>query len=342
MNNQWGRNGSGPAAGRGGAGGILFASVVCLALGGAAGYAAFRFTGDSAPSGEVEQRDRRIADLAKELDARVQAIDESGRKADALLKENATLKQQVDALENAASTPQASVSEAEYARLTQETIPSLKNELELARQRIADAEALKARAEEAVRDRERRLSLGADQIARLEKALDAARSDENAAQTAETERLEAEADTLRRQLSEAQAAAEKVRTGDLPALRAEIARKDKEIAALKAQNGVLTTRVAALEAASRAAQPSRPVDGAEKPVRDTAKPSEGRNPRNASLVARAMQDTPGLDRLNDTQRDRLERTLVSGECVTNALGGVFKRVPVLALRNLMRDLDSDC
>jgi hypothetical protein len=55
-----------------------------------------------------------------------------------------------------------------------------------------------------------------------------------------------------------------------------------------------------------------------------------------------MQDTPGLDRLNDTQRDRLERTLVSGECVTNALGGVFKRVPVLALRNLMRDLDSDC
>lgn len=312
-NNQWGRSGSGPAAGRSSAGGILFASLVCLALGGAAGYAAFRFTGNSVPSGEIEQRDRRIADLAKELDARVQEIDESGRKTEALLKENATLMQQVEALDNAASTRQTAVSETEYARLTQETIPGLKNELDLARQRIADAEA-------AVRERERRLSLGAEQIARLE----------------------AEADTLRRQLSETKAAAEKMRTGDLPALRAEIARKDREIATLTATNGALTTRIAALEVASRAAQPSRPVDGAEKPARDTAKPSEGRNPRNAALVARAMQDTPGLDRLNDTQRDRLERTLVSGECVTNALRGAFKRVPVLALRNLMRDLDSDC
>ena len=56
----------------------------------------------------------------------------------------------------------------------------------------------------------------------------------------------------------------------------------------------------------------------------------------------AMNDTPGLDRLTSGQHDQLERVLVSGECVTNALGGVFKRVPVLTLRNLMRDLDSDC
>jgi len=328
MSNRWGRNGSGPAASRGSAGAILFASLVCLVLGAAAGYAAFRLTGDNAPPGEIEQRDRRITDLAKELDARVLEIDESSRKAAALTEENAALRQKVEALDSKASTPQSAVPEAEYARLTQETIPALKNELELARQRIADAEALKARAEETVRDRERRLSLGADRIARLEKALEAARGEENAAQTAETERLEAEADALRRQLADAQAATEKMRTGDLPALRAEIAGKDKQIAALTAQSRTLTARIAMLEDASRAAEPSRPVDG--------------RTPRNAALVARALQDTPGLDRLDDAQRGRLERTLVSGECVTNALGGVFTRVPVLALRNLMRDLDSDC
>lgn len=343
MNNQWGRSSNGPAASGGsGIGGILFASVVSLALGAAGGYGAFRMMNGATPSGEIEQRDQRIADLARELDARAAQVEESSGKAQALTEDNAALKRQLETLRKNAGASGAATAIAENAKLTQDVVPGLRNELELASQKVADAEALKKRAEEAVRDRERQLSVRADQIARLETALDQARSQRNTAQSAESERLEADADTLRQQLKVAQRAAEAVRSKDIPALRDEIARKDREISELNMRNAALTARITTLEAAARATQPSGQEGNGAKPALDNAKPIEGRSPRNAALVAEAMHDTPGLDRLTSGQRDQLERTLVSGECVTNALGVVFKRVPVLTLRNLMRDLDSDC
>lgn len=338
MNNQWGRSGNGPATGgSSGIGGILFASMISLALGAAGGYGAFRMIG--AASGEIEQRDRRIAELAGELDARVAQVEASSEKAQALKDENDTLKQQFRAMHGNSDAASAAAAAAENVRLTQDVVPRLENELQLAGQRIADAEALKTRAEEVVRDRERQLSLRADEIARLETALDQVRGQKDAARNAETERLEAEADALRRKLTEAQRSAEAIRAKELPALRAEITRKDREISTLNARNAELAARIDALQAAAR---PNGQAGNDGRPALDNAKPAEGRSPRNAAVVADAMTDTPGLERLTSGQRDQLERTLVSGECVTNALGGVFKRVPVLTLRNLMRGLDSDC
>lgn len=343
MNNQWGRSGNGSTTSRGGGlGGIVFASVVSLALGAAGGYCALRVLGGTVPTGEIESRDNRIAELARELDSRIGEIEAGSQKTRALAEENDTLKRQVEALQKSTDTSDASVALAENARLTQKVVPELKNELERSAQRTADAEALKKRAEEAVLDRERQLSLQVDQIARLEKALDQARSRQGAEQSAEAERLSAEADALRAQLETAQRAEKALRTKELPALRDEISRKAQEIASLKAENAALDARVAALETAARSTEPTKPDEGDSKPALDNAKPADAHNPRNAALVARALEDTPGLDRLTTGQRDQLERTLVSGECVTNALGGVFNRVPVLALRNLMRDLDSDC
>lgn len=313
MSNQWGRSGNGSAAGGGsGLGAILFACAVSLALGAAGGYGAFRMTAGAAPSGEIEQRDRRIADLAGELDARVAQVEDASRKAQALTEENGALRRQVETLRGKAGASEAATAVAENARLTREVVPGLENALELARQQAADAEALRTRAEEAVRERDRRLSVGADRIAGLE----------------------SEAAALREQLEAAQRAAETIRAKELPALRAEIARKDREISELSARN-------AALEAA--AAQTARPdAQGDGRPALDNTGAAEGGSPRSAALVAEAMRTTPGLDRLTASERDRLERALVSGECVTNALGGVFRRVPVLTLRNLMRGLDSDC
>nr|WP_298105848.1 hypothetical protein [uncultured Shinella sp.] len=345
MNNQWGRSGNGQTSGGGGIGGILFAVVISLALGGAAGYGAFRMMDGAVPSGEIEARDRRIADLARELDTRASQVEENGQRAQALTEENGALKRQIEALKSNTDASEAAKAVADNVRLTRDVVPKLENDLELAAQHIADAEALKKRAEEAVLDRERQLSLQSDQIARLEKALDQARNTQSSAQSAETERLEGEADTLRRDLEEAQRAQDRLRKQDIPALRETIAAKDKEITTLTDRNAALALRIDALEAA---AKPNGQKDAGTKPELDNAKPSdgakpaEGRNPRNAALVAEAMQGTPGLDRLSGDQRDQLERTLVSGECVTNALSGVFKRIPVLALRNLMRDLDSDC
>lgn len=342
MNNQWGRSGSGTAAGGGGIGGILFASVVSLALGAAGGYGAFRMMDGAVPTNEIEQRDQRITTLAKELDARVAQVEESSQKAQALAEENGGLKRQIEALRNDSGTSDAAAALAENVRLNQQ-VPELKSQLELASQLVADAEALKKRAEEAVRDRDRQLSLRRDDIARLEKALAEARSQQQSTtQSAEAERQEAEA-ALRRELEEAQRAKDTIQTTDLPALRDEIARKDKEIAALKAGNASLTSRISALETAARSVTvPGKPDDGGDKPVLDNKKPTQVRNPRSAVLVSLAIDNTPGLDRLSSTQREQLEQTLVSGECVTKALDSTLKRVPVLALRNLMRDLDSDC
>lgn len=339
MNNQWGRSGGGPTAGGSGIGNILFASIVSLALGAAGGYGAFRATSGAAPdASEIEQRDRRITDLAGELDARAAQAEQSSLKTQALTDENASLKRQIEALRSNAGASGASAAIAENLRLTQDVVPGLQRDLETVRQRIGDAEALKKRAEEAVLDREKQLSLRADQIARLEQVLDQMRGEQSASRNAETERLEAEADTLRQQLKDASGAADKLRT-ELPALKAEIAGKDREIATLNARNGALTARITALEIAAQPKGPEKVDDNA---ARGNGKPADGRSPRNASLVAQAVQNTPGLDRLTGAQRVQLEQTLVSGECVTNALGGVFQRVPVLALRNLMRDLDSDC
>ncbi|GMB83069.1 hypothetical protein NN6n1_38520 [Shinella zoogloeoides] len=340
MNNQWGRSGNGTTAGGGSvAGGILFASVISLALGAAAGYGGLRVMSGAVPASEIEQRDQRIAELARELDARIAQIEDGSQRSQTLADENRTLKQQVEALRSDAG---GSAAIAENARLTQDVIPGLKSDLQRASDRAADAEASKTKTEDALRERERQLSLSTDRIAQLETALDQARGAQAGTQSAEAKRLAAEAATLRRQLEDVRRAETSMRTKDLPALREEISRKDREISDLKASNGTLAARIDMLEAAAGSTQQKGPGNAGDGPARDNVKPDDSRTPRDAALVADAMRDAPGLDRLTGTQRDQLERTLVSGECVTNSLGGVFKRVPVLTLRNLMRDLDSDC
>lgn len=317
MNNQWGRGSGGATGGGSGIGGILFASLVCLALGGAAGYGAFRAMSGAPSESALEDSNRRIADLADENDV---------------------LKRQLDASRADASRSDAAES-AENGRLAQEIVPGLQRELELAGQKLAQAERLRKDAEAAATERARELDERAGQIAQLEKAIEEARSTQAANRNAETERLEAEAETLRRELADAEQAAKRLRTRELPDLVAEIARKNQEIATLTARNAALAERIAALETA---AQPKSPQQADDNGVRDNAKPADLRSPRNAALVAQVIERTPGLDRLTGAQRTQLEQTLVSGECVTNALGSVLNRVPILALRGLMRDLDSDC
>lgn len=317
MNNQWGRGSGGATGGGSGIGGILFASIVCLALGGAAGYGAFRAISGVPSESALEDSNRRIADLADENDA---------------------LKRQLNALRADASRSDAAES-AENGRLAQEIVLGLQRELELAGQKLAEAERLRKDAEAAATERARELDERAGQIAQLEKAIEEARSTQAANRNAETERLEAEAETLRGELAEAEQAAKRLRTRELPDLVAEIARKNQEIATLTARNAALAERIAALETA---AQPKSPQQADDNGARDNARPADRRSPRNAALVAQVIERTPGLDRLTGAQRTQLEQTLVSGECVTNALGSVLNRVPILALRGLMRDLDSDC
>lgn len=66
------------------------------------------------------------------------------------------------------------------------------------------------------------------------------------------------------------------------------------------------------------------------------------DPRKRDNVAKALRVAPGLETLSEAERQKLEDTLIAGECVTTALKSVFERVPILTLRNLIRDLNSDC
>ena len=59
-------------------------------------------------------------------------------------------------------------------------------------------------------------------------------------------------------------------------------------------------------------------------------------------VEAALRAAPGLDALSAADRQALKDALVSGACVTTALESVFDDVPILALRNLIRDLNSGC
>lgn len=65
--------------------------------------------------------------------------------------------------------------------------------------------------------------------------------------------------------------------------------------------------------------------------------------RSASEVETALGRATGLDTLSASQRTGLKDDLVGGACVTVSLEKVFGNpVPVVPLRNLVRDLDSDC
>jgi predicted RNase H-like nuclease (RuvC/YqgF family) len=64
--------------------------------------------------------------------------------------------------------------------------------------------------------------------------------------------------------------------------------------------------------------------------------------RTEASVETALRLTPGLGNLDAEKTAGLKEKLVSGVCVTEALESVFERVPVIVMRNLMRDLKSDC
>jgi chromosome segregation ATPase len=129
----------------------------------------------------------------------------------------------------------------------------------------------------------------------------------------------------------------------------------KHIAALETQLGLVQSRLAdtekLLEASkanellqlqddSLAINADTPTD--QKVSEGNAEVTSALEPRNRTDVVQALQSATGLGSLSDAQREVLTNRLESGECVTTALEAVFDRVPILALRDLIRDLNSNC
>jgi hypothetical protein len=111
----------------------------------------------------------------------------------------------------------------------------------------------------------------------------------------------------------------------------------------KAQIAALNDRITALgaEIASLKSSGGSSIGSGKTPGAGT--PAQGaREPRDPLRVAEAMARAKGLENLDENQRDRIGEGLIEGQCVGKVLTDVFGRPPAVAVRDLIKALDSDC
>ncbi|WP_349434361.1 hypothetical protein [Pararhizobium sp. A13] len=163
------------------------------------------------------------------------------------------------------------------------------------------------------------------------------------------ERAMADAAAARKVLEQKQTEAQ-----ETPAFKSALEARDAQIETLEQSLGEERRKVAALEKrlADQAASAAVAKDSTAKPT-DTplatdlpstaeAKPADALTPRDSLLVENVIGATRGLGFLDEEKTQRLKDKLVAGACVTDALESVFDKVPLILMRNLMRDFKSDC
>lgn len=232
--------------------------------------------------------------------------------------ENARLRDQLAAAREAATGATGDTELRDSIARQTEDIATLTEELATAQAAQRDAEASIAQLSDTI-----------DALTAERDALARDASDADGRQSAELARLRDEAERL---------TAENAALGDdRAAAEARIAALDTEIAglreALSAARAELDTARAAAETPGDSTPPQD--DAATGGDAETAQ-------RDRAAVAQAIAGAPGLDALSDADRQELEDALAGGACVTTALESVIGHVPILALRNLIRDLNSDC
>lgn len=348
MANQWGRD-SGFQSGRKTRRGWLaaLAMMLCLVVGAAAGYAAFGFFQPQPPASSVAFVDPGIG--STELSDALAAARRDLKQARA---GEAASAAQVDELK-AAIARQAADLDAMTERLAavsnqaQEPESDVGSIKALTRERdllASENQTLKANLTTLEADRD---AAGKNESAdkqRLDSELARLQNEVLPQLTAERDQLQrktlmmlADQSTLK---ARAKAAAEAhfVDEKRISELEARLAEAERELTASQEVLDGLKLERRASEAPDVAAD-NQKVQSAKTP--DAAETS-ALDPRRPDAVARAVRIAPGLRALSEADRQRLTDDLVVGKCVTTALKSVFERIPILALRNLIRDLNSDC
>lgn len=349
---QWGRESSfEPGRRQGSAGPIIVVAILSLALGFAGGYGVFRYVqptlltqqDTSAPRDDASTE---IIGLNEALDAAMKDLDAARAAQSASAAEVESLKAQT-----ARQAADLDAMAEKLAAVSNETRPP-EDEAKFLGELNRERDALSA--ENAVL-KENLAALEAERDSLRQKAVEA------------EERLSAELTRLTDQvlpelIEERDQLQGRVLTllADRDALKAEVeasagnntadVRRILELEAQLAETArdLATTREALAERATErsesAAAPDAQVDpdvSAQSAVADTPGTVE-LSPRDSDAVAAALRTAPGLGFLSTEDRRRLSDSLTAGECVTTALEEVFDRVPILTLRNLIRDLNSDC
>jgi len=313
--NQWGRDSEFRSGRRGVSPALsIIAVILSLVVGAAGGYAAFRFTQSAIEAGiddaQVDQLRTRIASQARELDAMTERL--------------ATITSETLAAEDATSAVDTLTRERDTLAAENQTL----------RANLARLEAEQSAVSQDASDAEGQI---AAELARLQNEV--------------LPELTAERDQLKRKTlimlsdqgalkARAKVAAD-THTYDakrITDLQARLADAEQELAASQEVLDALklekrTVQTSKIVADSAETDPVKQPDADENPALELREPD---------AVAQALRTAPGLETLSDADRQKLTDTLVSGECVTTALKSVFARVPILTLRSLIRDLNSDC
>lgn len=332
MANQWGRDSQGRTSPGSGITGTLVTAVVCFLLGAGGGYGYFTLT---------------RADLKQEIDLLSAQLVETTAERDKLATDITTYRKNAGSWAEDLETELADLKLNEVPKLTR-LLDKRDGELSALQKKLAGAEKAGAQAgEEANRLRTELERLKTEDIPAIRedaaKSLDRLKAEANATQAT----LKEERDQARAQSANLE---ERLRgaldSGDGTAaaedLQQRIKAGDDRSAALQKTIDALKAEVAALRAASLAAGAKGAVE--EKAVETQPEPATtaAKTTRDPATVRQALDATVGLQALADADRQVLQDKLVAGDCVVPSLDLVFDRVPVLVLRNLMRDLKSDC
>lgn len=319
---------------RAGRGGLLLFVVSLIALGGAVALSAGWIDVSGSTDAELAAREARIAELERALeDAR--AGDGDGDNA-RIIADRDRLAEELAALRHSAGQDIAAL-EAEIESLRGSEIPRLQGIVDQRDATIADLEARLA----AARDAAGRLQ-GEDRLLADIDALEAdlARRDDMLAQ------LDAEIARLTERERELRAAAE-ASGGEIEALRAQtenLGSLQTELEEVRAERDAARAEIATLqqqleavaERGKEAEENTAPeANQATRSARTTA-------PRDPLSVADALSRAKGLDEMSDAQRDRVATALIEGQCVADALALAFARVPLVAMRDMIALLESDC
>ncbi|MBC7283065.1 hypothetical protein [Hoeflea sp.] len=354
MATQWGRDNSFQPR-RGSAGPIILVAILSVAVGFAGGYMAFRYLQPdlftqqdiSAP---LDQSSTDIARLNEALSAAMNDLEvaraaQAASASEVLALKAQTARQAAD-LDAMAEKLAAVSSEAQAPGENAEALANLNRERdaltaanETLRSNLAALEAERDSLRQEAAEVERRLTA---ELARLN---DQVLPD----LTEERDQLQRRISALLEDQNALEAhitAAARTRASDetrIAALEARLAQAARELATARE---ALAMREAGQEDRPAGSEPESNPDAAGTPAipdpaadtRDDRQPV----PRDPEAVAAALRSAPGIGLLTEGDLRILTERLVSGECVTTALESVFDRVPILTLRNLIRDLNSDC
>lgn len=353
MVNQWGREGQVSAGGTR-LGAVLIASALSLLIGGAGGYGAARYYLAEPQLAQTEKPAATVeiatSEREKSLEALVQEAVE-GREAASLEAERlrqsyaeaqgkvGTLEARVRTLEAQAKSASSPLSgdREDFADRLRERVYQLEEQASsddrtIATLRLAE-QKLQGQLDRIIAEHDRRGLIIRD----TEALLETSRSDLRAS-VAEVQKLRQQITDLKSITAKQSSAEDAAR-----ALKKRLSDAEARSKALVAERDAAQAEIAALKAeAARVAEPAAPAPkpSPDKPVPPTE--NADAMPRDQALVEQALARAPGLRRLTNDKRSQLETRLREGACVTTALEEALGRVPAIALRSLIRDLDSPC